>query len=52
MLQENEKHKEKAKAVQERERIHDVQAQEAYAKMLDQQEKDRFEEMDRREKRA
>ena len=52
MLEENEKHKRKMNEIKEKERVEDVQAQEAYSKMLEQQERDRLEEMGRREKRA
>jgi len=52
MLTENEKHKAKALAERERERLEDVRAQEEYARMLDKQEQDRLNEVKQREQRA
>ena len=52
MLTENEKHKSKALAERERERLEDVRAQEEYARMLDKQEQDRANEVRAREQRA
>jgi hypothetical protein len=52
MLTENEKHKAKALAERERERLEDIRAQEEYARMLDKQEKDRLNEVKSREQRA
>jgi len=45
MLTENEKHKAKALAERETERLEDIRAQEEYARMLDKQEKDRLNEV-------
>lgn len=52
MLSENEKHKLQQLKEKEKERLEDIAAQEAYTRMLLQQEKDRAEEFERREKRA
>ena len=52
MLAENEKHKHMQQKEKEREKLEDVAAQEAYTRMLLQQERDRAEEFERREKRA
>ena len=52
MLQENEKNLEIQKQLKEKERQEDIRAQEAYARMLDQQEQDRLNEIAAREKRA
>ena len=52
MLVENEKHKAKALAERERERLEDVRAQAEYARMLDKQEADRANEVRAREQRA
>ncbi len=50
MLKENDKHKQNQLTQKERERLEDVAAQDAYTKMLLQQERDRAEEFERREK--
>ena len=52
MLTENEKHKAKALAERERERLEDIRAQEEYARILDKQEHDRLNEVKAREQRA
>ena len=52
MLVENEKHKAKALAEREKERLEDIRAQEEYARMLDKQEQDRLNEVKAREQRA
>ena len=52
MLIENEKNKEAAEKQKAKERDQDFQAQEDYARMLDQQERDRQREFEMREKRA
>jgi 6-pyruvoyl-tetrahydropterin synthase len=52
MLTENEKHKAKALAERERERLEDIRAQEEYARILDKQEHDRLNEVKQREVRA
>ncbi len=52
MLVENEKHKAKALAEREKERLEDIRAQEEYARMLDKQEHDRIHEVKAREQRA
>ena len=52
MLVENEKHKAKALAEREKERLQDVKSQEEYARMLDKQEQDRLNEIRAREQRA
>jgi hypothetical protein len=52
MLVENEKHKAKALAEREKERLEDVRAQAEYARMLDKQEQDRANEVKAREQRA
>ena len=52
MLLENKKNQEMAKIQKEKERQEDIRAQEAYARMLDQQEQDRLNEIAAREKRA
>lgn len=52
MLAENEKHKQQQLKEKEKERLEDIAAQDAYTKMLLQQERDRAEEFERREKRA
>jgi hypothetical protein len=52
MLVENEKHKVKALAEREKERLQDVKSQEEYARMLDKQEQDRLNEIKAREQRA
>jgi len=52
MLTENEKHKTKALAEREKERLEDVRAQDEYARMLDKQEQDRMNEVKAREQRA
>ena len=49
MLTENEKHKVKALAEREKERLEDIRAQEDYARMLDKQEADRHNEVKARE---
>ena len=51
-MQENNLNKEQAKKQREKERLQDVAAQEAYARMLDQQEQDRKNELMAREKRS
>lgn len=52
MLVENEKNLDLQKQLKEKERQEDIRAQEAYARMLDQQEQDRLNEIAAREKRA
>lgn len=52
MLVENEKNLDLQKQLKEKERLEDVRAQEAYARMLDQQEQDRLNEIQAREQRA
>ena len=52
MLVENEKHKTKALAEREKERLQDIKSQEEYARMLDKQEQDRLNEIKAREQRA
>ena len=52
MLKENELQKKRQLDEQEKERLEDVEAQEAYNRMLEQQEKDRLREIGDREKRA
>lgn len=52
MLVENEKHKAKMRDVEDAERLEDIKAQEAYAKMLEKQELDRAAEIKKREDRA
>lgn len=52
MLTENEKHKAKALAEREKERLEDIRAQDEYARMLDKQEQDRHNEVKAREQRA
>jgi peptidoglycan DL-endopeptidase CwlO len=52
MLVENEKHKAKALAEREKERLQDIKSQEEYARMLDKQEQDRLNEIKAREQRA
>ena len=52
MLVENENQKKVQLREQERERVEDIKAQDAYNKMLEQQEKDRAKEIADREKRA
>lgn len=49
MLVENEKNLDLQKQLKEKERLEDVRAQEAYARMLDQQEQDRLNEIKARE---
>ena len=52
MLVENEKHKAKMREVEDAERLEDIKAQEAYARMLERQEDDRAAEIKKREDRA
>lgn len=52
MLQENEKAKQKQRVQEEKERLDDLAAQDAYAKMIEKQEADRNREMKSREARA
>lgn len=52
MIEENQKNLDLQKVNKEKERLEDVRAQEAYARMLDQQEQDRLNEIQARENRA
>jgi hypothetical protein len=52
MLEENDRQKKKIEDEKERERMLDVKAQDAYIKMLDNQENDRSKEVNNRERRA
>lgn len=49
MLLENEKHKAKALAEREKERLEDIRAQEEYARKLEKEEQDRLNEVKARE---
>jgi len=52
MLEENNQNLKKAKEQKELEKLEDIRAQKEYARMLDQQEQDRKNEIAAREKRA
>ena len=52
IMEENIKNKRKQRKKKEKEKLEDIAAQEAYARMLDQQEQDRKNELAAREKRA